>query len=158
MRGDWAQARRFGELAVETARSAGNVVHEYVGLVFLGLPEARLGDPDRGAETLRRAIAMAEGAGTWVLLGRAYGWLAEVELLRERPDEALRLAELGLELSHRHGYLFDAALCERARGEALAALGETAAARAALRASLDGFAAIGAGPELERTRAALATA
>jgi tetratricopeptide (TPR) repeat protein len=156
MRGDWAQARRFGELAVETARSAGNVVHEYVGLVFLGLPEARLGDPDRGAETLRRAIAMAEGAGTWVLLGRAHGWLAEVEVLRERPDEALRLAETGLELGHRHGYLFDAALCERARGEALRALGETPAAQAALEAAVAQFEAIGAGPELERSRAALA--
>jgi hypothetical protein len=105
---------------------------------------------------LRRAIALAEGAGTWVLLGRAHGWLAEVELLRERPDEALRLAEVGLELSHRHGYLFDAALCERARGEALAALGEAAAAQAALQAARAGFAEIGAGPELERTRTVLA--
>src|SRR5262249_51366785 len=127
MRGDWQEARRCCVLAVETARSAGNVVHEYVGLVFLGLPEARLGDVDRGAEAVEGAIAMAQGAGAWVLLGRARGWLAEVELLRSRAQEALELARRGLAVSQQHGYLFDAALCERALGEALAALGEPAA-------------------------------
>lgn len=155
MRGDWADARRFGHLAVETARAAGNVVHEYVGLVFLGLPEARLGDPDQGASTLRRAIAIAQAAGTWVLLGRAHGWLAEVELMRDQADDALALARTGLDLSQRHGYLFDAALCERAQGEALAALGQPAEAQRVLQRSLDHFSEIGALPELERTRAAL---
>src|SRR5260370_37619221 len=132
MRGEWQDAREDGGRAVSTARAAGSVIHEYVGLVYLGLPEARLGDAAAGAEVLQRAIGMAQAAGTKVLLGRAHGWLAEVELARDQPDEALRLAQAGLELSTRYGYLYDAALCERARGEALVALGETTSGRAAL--------------------------
>ena len=132
-------------------------VHWKARLVFLGLPEARLGDPEAGAATLQRAIAMAEAAGTWVLLGRAHGWLAEVELVRHRPDEALRLAERGLELSQQHGYLFDAALCERVRGEALTDLNQVDQAREQLFVAAEHFEAIRALPELERTRLALST-
>src|SRR6476661_5539785 len=102
MRGDWQAAQDHALQAVNTARAAGSVIHEYVGLVFLGLPQARLGDPDAGADSLRRAIAMAQAAGTFVLLGRAYGWLAEIEVLRNQPSEALVLAETGLGLSTRH--------------------------------------------------------
>jgi hypothetical protein len=90
-----------------------------------------------------------------VLLGRAHGWLAEVELARGEPETALRCADAGLEVSTRHGYLFDAALCERARGEALAALGRPDAARAHLDRAEQQFVAIGARPEVERTRLAI---
>jgi phosphopantothenate synthetase len=99
---------------------------------------------------------MAQAAGTMVLLGRAHGWLAEVELARDQPHEALRLAEAGLELSLRHGYLYDAALCERARGEALFVLGESSSARVALKNAAAQFAAIGAQPEVARTHDAIA--
>ena len=155
MRGDWGLAREHGARAVSTARAACSVIHEYVGLVYVGLPEARLGDAEGGASSLRRAIVMAQQAGVWVLLGRAHGWLAEVELARHDPEAALRLGQAGLELSTRHGYLYDAALCERALGQALAALGEPAAAREHLHSAEAQFAAIGARPELERTRAAI---
>jgi hypothetical protein len=94
-------------------------------------------------------------AGTLVLLGRAHGWLAEVELLRDQAQTALTLAETGLELSRRHGYLYDAALCERALGEAQAALGNPVAARGHLQNAVDEFATIGATPEVDRTQAAL---
>jgi DNA-binding SARP family transcriptional activator len=156
MQGDWDRARHHALRGVETARAAGSVIHEYVGLVYLGLPEAQLGDTAAGAGALHRAIAIAQAARTWVLLGRAYGWLAEIELLRDEPREALRLAEIGLELSRLHGYLFDAALCERARGAALALLGDSAAGRAGLQRANELFGAIGARPEVERTLSALA--
>ncbi len=156
MRGDWPEARQHGVQAVSTARAAGSVIHEYVGLVYLGLPEARLGDAAAGAGTLQKAISIAQAAGTVVLLGRAHGWLAEVELARDQPDEALRLAEAGLEVSIRHGYLYDAALCTRARGAALGALGERASALTALESAARQFAAIGAKPEVTRTRDAIA--
>ena len=156
MRGDWQLAREHGVRAIEISRSAASVVHEYVGLVYVGLPEARLGDPEAGAGSLRRAIAIAQAAGTWVLLGRAHGWLAEIELSRDRAEEALELAETGLALSTKHGYLYDAALCERARGAALAALGSVSPGREAMQRALEEFTAIAARPEVERTGAALA--
>jgi tetratricopeptide (TPR) repeat protein len=133
------------------------MIHEYVGLVYVGLPEARLGNVEAGASALRRAIGIAEQAGIWVLLGRAHGWLAEIELERQDADTALRCADAGLELSTRHGYLYDAALCERARGRALAALAHSAEAREHLSRAEAQFAAIGARPELERTRQAIAS-
>jgi tetratricopeptide (TPR) repeat protein len=155
MREDWPAASEHGSRAVRIARAAGSVVHEYVGLVYLGLPEARLGQPEAGAGSLRRAIAMAQAAGTWVLLGRAHGWLAEIELSRERTDEAVELARAGLELSTRYGYLFDTALCERVLGQALLALGDRAGAREHLAAAVQRFADIQAEPELARARRAL---
>jgi DNA-binding SARP family transcriptional activator len=155
MHGDWSLAREHGLRAVSIARAAGSVVHEYVGLVYVGLPEARLGDPDAGAASLRRAIAMAQAAGTWVLLGRAHGWLAEIELDRAQPDEALALARGGLALSEKYGYLYDAALCERAVGQSLVALGDVEAGRRHLSDAARRFEAIQAAPELTRTRAAL---
>jgi DNA-binding SARP family transcriptional activator len=157
MRGEWRLARDHGARAVSTARAAASVIHEYVGLVYVGLPEARLGNHEAGASALRRAIAMAEQAGIWVLLGRAHGWLAEVELGRGDAETALRCAEAGLEVSTRHGYLYDAAVCERARGQALAALDQPAAADEHLQRAERQFAAIGARPELERTRQAIAS-
>jgi tetratricopeptide (TPR) repeat protein len=156
MRGDWARAREHGLRAVNTARAAGSVVHEYVGLVYVGLPEAHLGELEVGAASLRRAIAMAQAAGTWVLLGRAHGWLAEIELDRSDFHEAQALARAGLELSARYGYLYDAALCERALGKALLALGDAQDGRAHLEAAAEQFAAIEARPELARTCQALA--
>ena len=156
MRGDWLEARRHGAQAVSTARAAGSIIHEYVGLVYLGLPEARLGDAAAGAETLQKAIAIAQAAGTMVLLGRAHGWLAEIELARDQPNEALRLADAGLEVSTRYGYLYDAALCTRARGVALFALGERDSALIVLKSAAAQFSAIGARPEVARTHAAIA--
>ena len=157
MQGDWPRAREHGRRAVETARAAGSVVHEFVGLVYVGLPEAKLGDADRGLSSLLRAIAMAQAAGTWVLLGRAHGWLAEIELDRGEPAAALQLARKGLDLSIEYGYLFDAALCERLLGQAHAAMGDTSEARAQLQAAAEHFAAIQAAPELTRTQLALAS-
>jgi DNA-binding SARP family transcriptional activator len=156
MRGDWQQAYEHGTRAVNVARAAGSVVHEFVGLVYVGLPAAQLGDHESGASSLRRAIAMAQAAGTWVLLGRAHGWLAEIELLRSAPSEALLLAKAGLELSTRYGYLYDAALCERAVGQALLALGDSAA-RERLEAAHTHFAAINAAPEVARTERLIAS-
>ena len=155
MRGDWQTAFEHGIRAVKTAQAAGSVVHEFVGLVYVGLPTARLGKHEEGASSLRRAIAIAQAAGTWVLLGRAHAWLAEIELDRGAPDEALRLASSGLEVSRTHGYLYDAALCERAMGQALIALGDSATGREHLLAAAHQFEAIRAQPELTRTQEAL---
>ena len=131
MRGDWAQAREHGLLAVDTARAAGSVIHEYVGLVYLGLPEARLGDVEGGASSLRRAIAIAQAAGTWVLLGRAHGWLAEVELTRGDAETAIAFARKALALESSpvdRGYaltaLADALALEKKTDEADAAYRE----------------------------------
>jgi tetratricopeptide (TPR) repeat protein len=159
MRGDWEAARSYGRQAIATAHEANDVIHEFIGHLMLGLPLARLGDVDGGAAVLERAIEIARRAETVLLLGRAYGWLAEVELLRDRPAAALRAAEAGFELARTHGYLFDRALCERALGSALLELEDgrrAEAAQAHLRDALAQFQVIGAQPEVARTRLALA--
>ena len=93
-------------------------------------------------------IAMAEAARVLVLLGRAHGWLAEIELARSEFEAARRLADVGLGLSQQHGYLYDASLCERALGQALVAMGQVREGREHLAGARDGFTAIGAQPEL----------
>ena len=103
MRGDWGLAREHGARAVSTAREAGSVVHEYVGLVYVGLPQARLGDPEAGASSLRQAIAMAQQARTWVLLGRAHGWLAEIELSLGEPADRSATRRSGSGVEHAAG-------------------------------------------------------
>ena len=75
---------------------------------------------------------------------------------QHRRRQSLRVAEVGLELSNRHGYLFDAALCERVAGEALAALGSPSPARERLASASSHFEGIGAQPERERSQRALA--
>jgi DNA-binding SARP family transcriptional activator/tetratricopeptide (TPR) repeat protein len=158
MRGDWEAARSCGRQAIATAHEANDVIHEFIGHLMLGLPLAHLGDVDGGAASLEQAISIARRADTVLLLGRAYGWLAEVELLRNRPAEALRAAETGAELARAHGYRFDAALCERALGLARLALDEDGAeaAQRHLWSALEQFESIGARPEIARTRLALA--
>jgi tetratricopeptide (TPR) repeat protein len=156
MQGDWVRAREHGRRAVETARAAGNVIHEFVGLVYVALPEARLGDIEAGASSMLRAIAIAQAGATRVLLGRAHGWLGEIELDRGQPASALELARKGLELSREYGYLFDEALCERVMGQAHMGLGDVVAAREVLGAAAAHFSAIQAAPELERTHRAIA--
>jgi DNA-binding SARP family transcriptional activator len=152
MHEDWQLAREHGMRAVDIARASGSVVHEYVGLVYVGLPEARLGSVDAGVASLQRAIAMARAAGTWVLLGRAHGWLAEIESGRGAFGEAQVLAQEGLAISERHAYLYDAALCERALGEALIGLGALREGRQHVASAAEAFAAIQALPEAQRTR------
>jgi predicted ATPase/DNA-binding SARP family transcriptional activator len=156
MRGDWEAARTYGRQAIATAHEANDVIHEFIGHLMLGLPLAHLGDVEGGAASLEQALAIARRADTILLLGRAYGWLAEVELLRARPTEALQAAETGLALARTHGYLFDAALCHRAIGLALLSLDKAEVAETHLRSALDQFEAIGARPEVARTRLALA--
>jgi tetratricopeptide (TPR) repeat protein len=155
MRGDWQAACTYGRQAIATAHEANDVIHEFIGHLMLGLPLAHLGDVDGGAASLEQALAIARRADTVLLLGRAYGWLAEVELLRNRPTEALQAAEQGLELARGHGYLFDAALCERALGLALLTVDDERA-ETHLRLALQQFEGIGARPEVARTLMALA--
>ena len=90
------------------------------------------------------------------MMGRAHGWLAEIELERGEVDEALALSQRGYDLSTRHGYLFDAALCLRARGKALLASGGPSEGQQCLRDALTRFEAIDAHPEADRTRVTLA--
>ena len=181
MRGDWEAACTSGRQAIATAHDANDVIHEFIGHLMLGLPLAHLGDVDGGAASLEQALAIARRADTVLLLGRAYGWLAEVELLRARPTEALQAAQTGLALARNHGYLFDAALCQRALGLSLLALEQqpssgdgseppsvptisthevptsvASGAEGHIRAALEQFDAIGARPEVARTRLGLA--
>src|SRR5439155_821415 len=147
IQGRFAEALPLLERIRPTAESTADPVLRAQFPRVYGQLQALRGDYVEAVPALLEAIG---------LLGRAHGWLAEVELARDQPDEALRLAEAGLEVSTDHGYLYDAALCERARGEALGALGDRQSARQALENAAAQFTAIGANPEVTRTRGAIA--
>jgi hypothetical protein len=79
-----------------------------IGPRFLqGWAEARAGDPGRGEQRIRAALAAAETAGTRLLRPFILGLLAEVQLLARRPAEAsdtLRLAEQEADRLGQHLY------------------------------------------------------
>lgn len=93
--GDWSRARANLEEAVELARSTGQswyAAYPPVALAQLHLAE---GDLDGAAQQAEECIAIAAPGGDRQGLRLAHGLLAERDLLRDRPADALlRLAPL----------------------------------------------------------------
>jgi tetratricopeptide (TPR) repeat protein len=154
-RGDWAAAVALADRAITQARSAANLVYEYVGHVYLGLALARQGRIADGLAVQQAAFGLAERAQTRVILGRAHAWLGEILRLDGRPEEAYAAAQRGQALAEAHGYLLEAAMCARVRGEACTALGASSEAIEALAAASADLAALEAWPEWARAESAL---
>jgi DNA-binding SARP family transcriptional activator len=154
-RGDWPATIELAEEAIAQARAATNLVYEYVSHVYLGLALARQGRVADGLAVQQAALGLAERAQTQVILGRAHAWLGEILLMLDRPEDAYAAAERGLALCEQHGYLLEAAMCARLRGEVCARLGAWAEGIEALEAARTSLADLEAWPEWARAEAAL---
>jgi tetratricopeptide (TPR) repeat protein len=154
-RGMWREAAEIGREAIARAHDAANFIYEYDALAFLGLAVARGGDIEEGIAIQESAIQLAKQQQINLLLGRAYGWLAEIYRIAGRLEESREAARLGMEQAKESGNSFEYALCRRQLGETLTALGEYEVARAELDAAAAEYETEGALPELERTRLAL---
>lgn len=155
-RGMWREATDIGREAIARARDAANFIYEYDALAFLGLAVARGGDISGGIEIQESAIQLAKQAQINLLMGRTYGWLAEIYRLAGRLEDSRDAALAGLSLAQDAGNRFERALCQRQLGETFLALGDTAAAREQLDDAAAEFEAESALPELLRTRLAIA--
>ncbi|HEY8884936.1 MAG TPA: hypothetical protein VIO35_06465, partial [Chloroflexota bacterium] len=154
-RGDWAAAIGYANVAITNARAAANLIYEYVSHVYLGLALARQGRVAEGLQIQQSAFTLAERARTKVILGRAHAWLAEILLLDGQLEPAYDAAQRGEALSEEHGFLLEAAMCARVRGEVCTSLGKTTEAAEALQRARVDLAALEAWPEHGRAEAAL---
>lgn len=101
-------------------------------------------------------MALAQRAGTQILLDRVYASLAEIRLEQGLIPEAEAAARTGLTLSATNGLRFGQALCRRVLGQIAAAKGSPVLARGLLLSSLEAFSALRALPEMARCHAQLA--
>jgi tetratricopeptide (TPR) repeat protein len=153
--GEWARATTLANEAIAQARSAANLIYEYVTHVYLGPALARQGRVAEGLAVQRAALELADRAQIQVILGRAHAWLGEILLLDGKPEEAYDAARRGEVLSDEHGYLLEAAMCTRVRGEAAMAMGAWAEAEEALASASSALSELEAWPEWARTQLAL---
>lgn len=154
-RGMWREAAELGREAIARARDAANFIYEYDALAFLGLAVARGGDIEEAIAIQESALQLAKQAQINLLMGRTYGWLAEIYRIAGRLEDSRDAALLGLAQAEESGNSFERALCQRQLGETLTALGKYAEARENLEAAAAEFEVESALPELERTRLAL---
>jgi len=154
-RGDWAATVAYANEAIANARAAASLIYEYVSHVYLGLALARQGQAVEGLAVQQTALALAERAQTRVILGRAHAWLADILVRAGQHQAAYDAALHGEALSKEHGYLLEAAMCARVRGEVCLALDARDEAAAALDQARIDLAALEAWPEWARAEAAL---
>jgi DNA-binding SARP family transcriptional activator/tetratricopeptide (TPR) repeat protein len=155
MQGNWEAAIRYGREGMEKARAIGNRIYEYNAHFILGLSLARTGQIEEAIAVQEQAIALGNAARIRIVMGRVYGWLGEILHMAGRLDDAREAAIRGREISLAHGYLAEAALCDRVQGEIEAAFGLYDRAAELLENARAQYAALGARPEIARVERAL---
>jgi DNA-binding SARP family transcriptional activator len=155
MQGDWEAAIQFGRQGLGKARAIGNRIYEYNAHFILGLSLARTGHIDEAIAIEEQAVALGNAARIRIVMGRVYGWLGEILLIAGRTDEAREAAIRGREISLAHGYLAEAALCDRVQGEVEIAFGLYDRAAELLDNARAQYATLDARPELARVERAL---
>ncbi|MCL6562502.1 MAG: AAA family ATPase [Firmicutes bacterium] len=143
----WPRAVDVGRRLLAALRAGDHDALEYIALVFLGLPVARMGDVEGGVGLLQRAVTLGSRLGFRILLDRAYAYLAEALRDAGRPERAREAAAQGLRIAQRDGYLFGTAMNLRVLHSLAASEDEAVAGIEAVRAT---FTAMGALPEVAR--------
>jgi DNA-binding SARP family transcriptional activator len=155
MQGEWERAIEFGRQGLAKARAIGNRIYEYNAHFVLGLSLAHTGHIDEAIAMQEQAIALGTTARIRVVMGRVYGWLGEIYLIAGRLDDARTATERGREISVAHGYIAEAALCDRVRGEVEIAAGAYDIAAEFLDSARTRYLELDARPEVARVDAAL---
>ena len=155
MQGEWETAIDFGRQGLAKAREIGNRIYEYNAHFVLGLALARTGHLDEAIAIQEQAITLGTSAHIRIVMGRVYGWLGAIYLTAGRIADARTATERGREISIAHGYLAEAALCDRVQGEIETADGAYDRAAALLDTARTHYLELDALPELARVDAAL---
>ncbi len=122
----------------------------------LGHVLSRLGQFDEAFDLIEQAAERTRRSGIFVSHANYLAWLAEAHQLAGRADEAARHAEKAVEIAHLHEERGNAALATVVLGEALSALGSTAAGQAHYATALRLATETGMAPLIQRCRANLA--
>jgi class 3 adenylate cyclase/tetratricopeptide (TPR) repeat protein len=125
--GDLKAARSSSLEAQEMARSAsfpGPTVSAGIDLLILDLLEGHLGAAERNLPALLAAAENTKGWHQWLFSGRLAEARARMELLSNRPDNAMTFAHDSLERALARGRLKYACRSRMVLGDALLALGQ----------------------------------
>jgi len=87
--GEWSEARAYAEQAVDLARSIGPAYSLTYALGWRGWMHTVQGEWEAAAEDLQQGLRMAETSGDMQALGMVHTFLAELDLLQGRPEQAL---------------------------------------------------------------------
>ena len=119
LRNDPGAALRSAETLLALVREHGMEFFVGVGEAYAGWARGRLGDPQAGAQVIRRALAEQFNKTNKINAPSFHGLLAELEAATRGPDAALTLIEQGLAAAQETGEHCTEPYLHRLRGEVL---------------------------------------
>jgi class 3 adenylate cyclase/tetratricopeptide (TPR) repeat protein len=153
--GDWQAAIEDYQEAERIAELAGDSFRFYIAKFMEGRAYTMLGDRIRARRAIDTSLALARQLGTTFLLGQAKTSLVECLLAEGEVNEVQSVCNEAIELASKAGDKFTQALARRALAESLYRSGraeDLAEARSAMLDAEEALRAMGARPELARTR------
>ncbi|MCL6562537.1 MAG: AAA family ATPase [Firmicutes bacterium] len=147
-RGDWPRALEVGRRLFDGLRPQDHPALEYVGLIYMALPMAALGDLAGSVGLLHRAIDLGGRLGMRILRDRAWALLGEVLLAAGQGRQAMEAAGEGLRIAQEDGYRVGAGVNLRVLGSAQVAIGEREEGLGHLRQALEQLTFLQALPEV----------
>jgi tetratricopeptide (TPR) repeat protein len=118
-KGEWSSVVEDCRAGLDVAERTPDPFRIYVLTCLLGYGLFRLGQEERGLETLQRGIRLAEELGTTYLLAWAVTWLCDCHLARRDWDAALASASRAQTLVATGPDMYGESLASRLYGEAL---------------------------------------
>ena len=119
LRNDPGAALRSAETLLALVREHGMEFFVAVGEAYAGWARGRLGDPQAGAQVIRRALAEQFNETNRINAPLFHGLLAELEAATRGPDAALTLIDQGLAAAQETGEHYTDPYLHRLRGEVL---------------------------------------
>ena len=119
LRNDPGAALRSAETLLALVREHGMEFFVGVGEAYAGWARGRLGDPQAGAQLIRRAWAEQFNETNRINAPSFHGLLAELEAATRGPDAALTLIDQGLAAAQETGEHYTDPYLHRLRGEVL---------------------------------------
>jgi serine/threonine protein kinase/tetratricopeptide (TPR) repeat protein len=126
------EAREHFARALALARESDDYVNMGVAYMNLGHCALLAGQADEAKTELAIALNILEQTSFWNGLARVYEHMAELNLKLARWDEAVRCADMRIELAQRHSNVQMEAAAWKQKGEALRQSGRSAEAEACL--------------------------
>ena len=119
LRNDPGAALRSAETLLALVREHGMEFFVAVGEAYAGWARGRLGDPQAGAQVIRRALAEQFNETNRINAPLFRGLLADLEAATRDPDAALTLIDQGLAAAQETGEHYTDPYLHRLRGEVL---------------------------------------
>lgn len=156
-RGAWHRAVEVGRRLLDGLKPCDHPALEYVGLIFIALPMAALGDVPGAVGVLHRAMELGKRLRMRILRDRLWALLGEIMMAAGQWAYALVAASEGLRIAQEDGYRVGEGVNLRVLGAAKATLGDRQEGIDILRQALNHLSSLQAMPEVMWCHRRLAT-